>query len=144
MRRKVVAVTLVIVVSAVVWVYTSTTHIIWDGGYDLTVRVSGDPGPPRSVSCETFGHRQDAEEAAARRMPPGSRMWSTVADPFDGQPITVKVAVSGRDSMSGRELRRSQFRYLVVVAVLPDGQRVSKLVDIPDGRVSREVSVTVP
>jgi hypothetical protein len=144
MRRVVLAVALLVVVGAAAWVYTSTTHIIWDGGYDLTVRVLSDAGPPRSVSCETFGRREYAEHAAAHRLPPESQMWSAVADPFDGQPITVKVAVSGRESMSGRELRRSQFRYLVVVAVLPDGRRVAKVVEIPDGRMSRELSVTLP
>jgi hypothetical protein len=33
---------------------------------------------------------------------------------------------------------------MVVIAVLADGHRISKVVDIPDGRASREVTVELP
>ena len=94
--------------------------------------------------CAPFGYR-DAAEYVLEHMPPHETPWRSVtADPFAGQPLTVKVPVSGRTSMSGRTLRRYQFQYLVVFAVLPDGRRVRKLVEIPDGRVSREVAVSLP
>jgi hypothetical protein len=126
------------------WFYTSKEYVIWDGGFDLTVHVSSNPVRPRSVTCQAFGHREYADFAVEHLLPPSSRLWSATADPFDGKPIRVDVPVSGRDSMSGRELARFQFRYLVVIAVLPDGRRVGKLVNIPDSRVSREVTVTFP
>lgn len=144
MRRIAVAGVLLLVAGAAAWVYTSTTHILWDGGFDLTVRVSSDPGPPRSVTCEAFGRRDAAEYALDHLLPPETGLWSASADPFIGEPLNVFVPVSGRESMSGRELKRSQFRHLVVIAVLPDGRRVGKLTDIPDGRVSRELSVALP
>jgi hypothetical protein len=117
---------------------------LWDGRFDLTVRVSSDPGPPQSVACEAFPSRQYAEYALEHLHPPETQSWKVTADPFAGEPLVVSVPVSGRDSLLGWELSRFQFRHLVVVAVLPDGRRVGKLVDIPDGRVSREVSVSFP
>lgn len=144
MRRAVIVVVAVLAVSVLAWEFIPIQVLIWDGSFDLTVRVDSRTGQPRSVSCETFGSRDYAEEALSNLEPPDRRAWSTIADPFDGEPLTVCVAVSGRESPFGRELRRSQFRYLVVVAVLPDWSRAGKLVDIPDGRVSREVSVSFP
>jgi hypothetical protein len=133
-----------LLVPGTVWLYTSTTYIIWDGEFDLTVHVSSDPGPPRSVTCEAFGFREGGEYVRENLLPPETRLWSTTEDPFVGEPLTVHVPQSGQDSMSGRELQRFQFRYLVVVAELPDGRRVGKLVDIPDCRVAREVSIALP
>jgi hypothetical protein len=75
---------------------------------------------------------------------PETRLWSAVADPFEGQPLTVNVPVSGRESPWGRQLRRVQFQYLVVIGQWKDGRRMGKLVDIPDGRASREISVSLP
>jgi hypothetical protein len=145
MCRKLVFIALLLVPGTAVWAYTSTTYIIWDGEFDLTVHVSSDyPGPPRSVTCQALGFREDAEHVLEHLLPPETRLWSTTADPFAGEPLTVHVPQSGRDSTSGRELRRFQFRYLVVIAELPDGRRVGKLVDIPDCRMSREVSVALP
>jgi hypothetical protein len=143
MRRKLVAVLVLLVFGVALWAYSSATHIVWDGGFDLSVHVSSNPGPPLSVTCQPFG-RLEYAEYMLKHLSPETRLWSVSADPFVGEPLIVHVPVSGRDSMSGRQLSRSQFEYLVVVAVLPDGRRVGKLVDIPDGRVSREVSVTLP
>jgi hypothetical protein len=144
MRRTLVTIAAVLAAGFLAWEFVPLEKKIWDGGFHLTVHVESEAGQPLSVSCETFGRREHAEEALAVLLPPETRMWSTVADPFDGQPLTVLVPVSGRESPLGRELRRSQFRYLVVIAVLPDGRRVGKLVDIPDSRVSQEVSVSFP
>jgi len=144
MRRALIAVVAVLALGVLAWEFIPVQVMIWDGSFDLTVRVESSAGQPQVVSCEAFGRREYAEEAVAHLLPPESRMWSTTADPFDGQPLIVRVAVSGRESPFGRELRRSQFRYLAVIAVLPDGRRVGKVVDIPDERVSREVSVALP
>ena len=104
MWRKLLVVALLLSAGAVLWVYTSTTYIIWDGGFNLTVRVLSNPGPPRSVSCQVFGHKQEAEYVL-EHMPleawPGSE--SATADPFSGEPLTLIVPVSGRESMSGRQ-----------------------------------------
>jgi hypothetical protein len=105
---------------------------IWDGRFELTVRVSSEPGPPQSVTCEAFPSRKHAEYVLEHLLPPDAPPWSATADPFSGEPLIVSVPISGKESLLGWELSRFQFRHLVVVAELPDGRRVGKLVDIPD------------
>jgi hypothetical protein len=144
MWRALVATVTVLAAGVLAWEFVPLAVTIWDGGFDLTVRIESPAGRPRSVTCESFGRREYADEAVALLRPPQSRSWSAVADPFDGRPLTVPVAVSGRDSPLGRKLRRFQFRFLAVIAVLPDGSQVGKVVEIPDGRASREVLVILP
>jgi hypothetical protein len=141
MRRTLLLIAALLVASLLLWVYTSTTCILWHANFELTVHVSSDPGPPRSVSCQAMGRRDDAVTVLQHLAPPETKLWSATAEPFDGKPLVVNVPVGGRESMSGRELKRYQFRYLVVIAVLADGRRVGKLVEIPDSRESREISV---
>src|SRR5262249_37816467 len=144
MRKILIVLGLFGLSGAISWVYTSARYVIWDGGFDLTVNVSSTAGLPRSVSCQAFGHKEEAEQALDYLLSPETRLWSVVVDPFEGKPITLFVPTSGTASMSGRELSRVQFRYLVVIATLPDGRRVGKLAEIPDSRQSREVSVALP
>jgi hypothetical protein len=144
MRRTLLRVVAVLTFSVLAWEFLPVQMLVWDGQFNLIVRVESPESRLQSVTCEAFGQREQADVAVAYLLPPESKSWSTVADPFDGQPITVRVAVSGRLSLIGREIRRMQFRYLAVIAVLPNGHRMGKVVDIPDGRVCREVSVTFP
>jgi len=144
MRRAVLTIAVVVVAGALAWEFVPLQVTIWDGGFDLTVNVSSTAGPLRSVSCQAFGRREEADEVLKYLLPPETRLWSAVADPFAGEPLTVFVPLSGRESPSGRELRRFQFRHLVVIGELRDGRRTGKRVEIPDGRVSREVSVLLP
>ena len=142
MSRKKVAVALLLVVGVGVWV--GCPDYLWVGGYDLTVRVSSDHGPLRSVICAPCGRRESAEDLLEHVLRPGAGPWVTEDEPHDGRPLAVSVHVSGRDSMCGLQRSRFQDRFLVVIAVLPDGRTGGKVVDIPDGRASREVSVTLP
>jgi hypothetical protein len=144
MRRALLMIVLLIVVGVLAWEFIPLAVTVWDGSFDLTVRVSSTAGPLDAVSCQACGRREDADYVLEHLLPPETRRWSAVADPFDGQPLTVVVPVSGRDSPSGRELRRSQFRYLVVIGQWQDGRRMGKLVEIPDGRVFREIDVSLP
>jgi hypothetical protein len=125
------------------WEFVPIQVTVWDGGFDLAVTVTSSAGPLRAVSCEAFGRRDYADEALEFLMSPMSP-WSARAKPFGGEPLTVNVSTSGRASPSGRELSRFQFRHLVVIGEFHDGRRVGKLVQIPDGEVSRKLSVTLP
>jgi hypothetical protein len=125
------------------WIYTSATWIIWDGDFQLTVRVSSTAGPLESVTCQAFSDRSKAE-LYERYPSEKTDLWSTISLPFDGEPLQVTVRVSGRESMSGRELSRYQCKCLTVVGMLQDGQSLRKFVEIPDGRISREVTVSLP
>jgi hypothetical protein len=142
MRRTFLILALLVVACVLAWEFIPIQVMIWDGEFDLTVHVSSSDGPLHSVSCQAFSRREDAEYVVKHLLPPEG-LWFTVADPFDGQPLTVGVPLSGRVSPWGRELGRFQFKYLVVIGQLKDGRRIGKLVEIPDSRESREVSVAL-
>jgi hypothetical protein len=144
MRRALLTIVLLLLAGALAWEFIPLETIIWDGGFNLTVRVSSSAGPLHSVRCQACGRREDAEYVLEYLIPPDFRPWDTVADPFDGQPLTVYVRSSGRASPLGRTLQRSQFQYLVVIGQLEDGRQIGKLVEIPDGRVVRQVDVSLP
>lgn len=144
MRRTPLILLAVVVAGVLAWEFVPIQVMIWDGAFELKVHVVCHTDPPRAVSCEAFGHREYAEKIVARLLPTESQARSAIADPFGGQTLTVSVPVSGRRSPFGRELRWSQFQALVVIATYPDGHRVGKVVDIPDSRVSREVTVELP
>ena len=144
MRRAFLIVALLVIVGALAWEFIPIQVTIWDGGFDLTVQVSSTAGPLRAVSCQAYSRREEAEHILEHLLPPETRLWSAVADPFDGKPLAVAVPLSGRVSPCGRELLRVQFQYLVVIGQLKDGRRIGKLVEIPDSRVCREVSVLLP
>ena len=137
-------VTIIVLVSVFLWEFIPVQVVVWDGGFDLTVTVSSNAGPLRSVSCQAFGHRDSAEFAIEQLLPTEADHWSTHVEPFSGEPLTVFVPLSGRKSMCGRELSRMQFRHLAVIGQLHDGRRVGKVVVIPDSRESNTVSVSLP
>jgi hypothetical protein len=142
----------------------SLSEMRWSGGYDLTVHLDTPAGPPSVVLCAATGGRRDQVEevvAILRTFPASTRLTPAldiggrpaVADPFVGGPLKVPVRMGGR-SMVGespvfgrhisRDLSSSQEGFLVVGADWPDGRREWKVVEIPDGRVSREVRVSLP
>ena len=135
---------LVMLVSAFLWEFIPVQVIVWDGGFDLTVTVSSNAGPLRSVSCQAFGHRDSADFAVEHLLTMQADPWSTTVEPFTGAPVTVFVPLSGHVSMCGRELSRMQFRYLAVIGQLHDGRRVGKVMVIPDSRVAQTLSVSFP
>jgi hypothetical protein len=131
------------------------TEVRWVGGYDLTVHLDAPAGQPTVVICSPIhGRRDDAEESVTvlRMFPASTRLTEirviegrkVVADPFVGGPLKVFVKTIGRQSALGRELSASQEGFLIVGAEWPDGRRVWKVVEIPDGRASREVRVSLP
>ncbi len=61
----------------------------------------------------------------------------------DGQPFTVSIPTSGHTSYFGRELAYGQYKLLVLRLSFADGSVEFIPVDIPDGRVSRHVAVTI-
>ncbi len=148
MRRAIVATVAVLAAGVLAWEFIPITKLIHDGGYNLTVHVESQAGQPKSVSCQTFGTREDADDAVTWEVtylqPPQWPRYRSVADPFNARPLAVEVPVCWGESPFGRTTGRGQFRFLVVIATLAGGRRVSKVVDIPDGRVSREVTVELP
>jgi hypothetical protein len=62
----------------------------------------------------------------------------------EGRPFTVWVPCGGLTPVFGSELSYSQFRLLVLRITYQDGTAEFVAVEIPDGRVSRRVSVSIP
>jgi hypothetical protein len=60
---------------------------------------------------------------------------------LDGERFEAHVTFTDRESGMGWRYSSFQYRYLVVVAVLADGRRVGKVVELPDARESREITV---
>ncbi len=140
-----IAIAVVLMIAAVFLLpLNCAPYTLWDGGFDLTVNVSASAGSLRSVTCQVCGHRNEAEFILEHLLPETYSSRTYTVDPFIGQPLTVYVPLSGRDSAFGRELQRFQFRYLVVIGQFEDGSKRGKLAEIPDCRVSRELSVMLP
>jgi hypothetical protein len=154
MQRKLL-IPVMLLAGVVLAVEFLTYASVWHDEYKLTVHIDTPADPPSAVGCCTCG-RGEAERVAdlGRNWSRRSRLpdffpdlfddRGAVANPFVGGPLKVPVAVTGRDSPFGREVARYQDRFLVVGAEWPDGRRVWKVVEIPDGRVSREVCVSLP
>lgn len=62
----------------------------------------------------------------------------------EGRPFTISVWCSGRVSNLGRELSYSQERHLVIRVEFDDLERENFMVNVPDGRSVRSVSVSIP
>lgn len=71
--------------------------------------------------------------------------WSgPIEDPFTGKSLKVLIRLSDRESFFGRPISTTKQRFIVVLAKWPDGRRVCKVVEIPEGRVSKEMTVSLP
>jgi hypothetical protein len=133
-----------VVAGVLAWEFIPIQIRINDGWYDLTVRVSSTDEGLESVICQTFGRYEVAKETLENLLPPEAGSYTSVANPFVGAPLKVRAFSSYRESLFGRVLQQSQSEYLLVIGQFKDGQRVGKLVRIPDVGVSREISVELP
>lgn len=119
--------------------------LIGDGCYGLSVTVkSTSSASIQAVSCEAFGYKDEAQEALELLSPPASRRRSASAEPFNGQPLSVSVPFSYRESAMGRTWGETQFRHLLVIVQYQDGKRQGKLVEIPRRRDCQSLTVEVP
>jgi hypothetical protein len=116
---------------------------VWDGRFDLTVHVSSSEFVPQAVSCEPEFKRVMAD-FDVEHFDMAEVTWSTTADPFTGDALTVPIPVSGRELIFGFESSRTHCQWLAIIAVAPDGKRIGKVVEIPDGRKCREIYVKLP
>jgi hypothetical protein len=101
---------------------------------------------PVAVACYATAHRAQAD-SICDKSPPVAKFDqagnSAVAQPYNGQALKVNIYTSGRTFLFWN-VERTQERFLVVISEWADGRRVCMVVDIPDGRVSREIRVPLP
>ena len=143
-RKALAAIFATSTVIALAWEFVPLAETRWVGSFVLTVRVECRPGRPQSISGEAFADRDEALLALQAGLHRTIEIPAAGVVPFDGGPLTVRVRATGRDSPLGRELSRVQFRYVVVIAVLPGGRRVGTVAEIPDGRACREMTIDLP
>lgn len=144
MKPAFLIVALLAIGAILTWEFLPMQRTVWDGGFDLTVNVSSTAGPLRSVMCKSCRQREETEFILEHSEHQEARSCAVFVDPFDGKPLTAHVPLSGVDSPCGRDLRRFQDHYLVVIGQLQDGRQMKKVVEIPDCRESREVSLLLP
>lgn len=134
--------------ASLIRLFAFTPSLVWDGSFDLLVSVSSNSGKIKSLTCEVFPTIQQAERVAELlaegAVGEGYPNWTVKTPRFTGEPVEVRVPVSGTEAMCGRALSRTQFQCLLVTAELADARRIKKLVQIPDGRVARELTVELP
>lgn len=156
MWRKLLLISgLVLVAGLLAAEFTLPRPGVWDGHPEVTISIDTSSTPPSAVGCcVVLGGREMAGGMADdyRNLPRTTRIADLLfdrspglfAEPFVGAPLRPRVWVSGRLSLFGREIRRSQQQFVLVGAEWPDARRVWKVVEIPDGRVSKVVRVALP
>ena len=115
---------------------------VWDGSFPLEVLLSG-PSDQKvvEVAVEPLSRLEYADflriDPTRLGLQPKTIPWT------EGQAFEVRVPCSGRSSSFGRELSYFQFKLLVVRITYQDGVVDFFPVEIPDGRLSRQVSVSI-
>lgn len=130
---------LLAVVAGLLLLYDRATTLLGSGGVNLLVRIHSE-FPVREASTEVFWQREQAASATKVCSPDALRDVVPTSG-LRGEPFEVWVPIDTRISGLGLTNTRVQTRYLVLVAVLADGRRVGKVVELPDARESREVTV---
>jgi hypothetical protein len=147
---KQVVIIVVVLVAVAGLTSLSSTIEIWDGSYHLTIEVTAAAERPKWVWCHQTSDREHAERNLAvmlhaERKNFESWLDSDTADPFNGQALTLNVWISGRDSPIFGSSEETQYRqFMVIIAEMQNGTRVGKIVEIPDHKVSKRVSVSIP
>ncbi len=137
-NRRVILLILVVGVGLLL-LYDRTTTLLASGGINLLVRIRSEV-PVREASTEVFWQRERAESATEVRSPDALRGVVSVSG-LRGEPFEVWVPIDTRISGLGLTNKQVQTNYLVLVAVLADGRRVAKVVELPEANESREVTV---
>jgi hypothetical protein len=119
-----------------------------DGRYKLRVYVSSPHNQPSAVLVIANLYDLHPAERIAKRAPSAFERKDEVdtafCDPFDGQPIEIYIRFSHYVNITWWLSEYRQARYIVVIACWPDGQQISKAVEISDGRESRVVHLSFP
>src|SRR5262245_30112663 len=140
MRCIKIGAVVVAIVAAAVFLY-DCFGIAWVGAFPLTVTLQ--PAGPGNIARDWAGavYRREYAEEELRYVGRNSAL-KPVAD--FRQPFKVEVVCSGSTSGLGRERSYSYYHVLALRVEYADGHWESKVVDIPDGRTSREITVSIP
>jgi hypothetical protein len=143
---------LVVAVGLLVLGFDSVQHVAGNGYYDLTVELKSTGPEIVRVSGQAFMNKERADGALAelkndaspwlRELVVEPDMYA-IADPYVGKPLRLRLSTSlGGSPLRGYTVRQPE--YLLIIADLPDRQRVFKVVSIPNSEESRVLEVTIP
>lgn len=129
--------------------YELKTH-----GYFLIVQIESKEQPIILACFENFRKEQAAGwveniNRTSVQVVKNDLRWrsstdSAVVHPFDGKPIKLENTCYDDRSLFGRTVNWSQNYYMTVYAEWGDGRKVCKIVEIPDARISKEMSIQLP
>jgi hypothetical protein len=117
-----------------------------DGIWLLEVTVRSAAGRPiKAVSGQAFGDPNEANYVLQNRIPPG-KLYSATQQPFRGEKLAVPVPTSWniRRSLLWEYHSFHQYNKLVVLVRYEAGKEEGCLIDIPDLRLTREITIDVP
>ena len=116
----------------------------WIGGFTLSVSItSAGNRPITKVTCSVFLNSEAARGASDQEgLPSYYPSDTTTADPIRGGVLAVDVKSFGSDGLMANSYY--QFRALLVTVEYKDGTQFTKVVDVPDGRYTTSISVSVP
>jgi hypothetical protein len=112
------------------------------GVYELAVRVDCPDHLPQALAYGPFFSRESAAACVANTGPSFSG-WEWVVSPYDRRPLTVAIPYTTYTSPLGRRIGRSQASFLAVVALLEDDRLIGRVIEIPDGRASKAITVSL-
>jgi hypothetical protein len=118
-----------------------------DGIWPLQVTLRSAAGASiKAASGEAFGDRNDASYVLQNRIPPESLLYAAIQNPFRGEKLTVPVPTSYSIHRSLLCDYRSFYQYnkLVVLVRYEAGNEEGRLIEIPDLRLTGEITVNVP
>jgi hypothetical protein len=140
-------------VGAFLYLESKPRYLGSGGRYDLTIHIES-ANEPITVECFATKTQDKADNICNLGDPIRLKDYSPFKDdgtvaiskPYDGQPLKVRIwSVHDTSMFLGRTVWYSQKeKFLVVYAEWADGKNSSKVIEIPDGRYSREVRVQLP
>jgi hypothetical protein len=126
---------------------TPALTTIDDGSLRLSVTVVSASGSViASISCEAFSSEKTAQYSLENLLPPETRLFSAIQNPFRNEPLEVEVPTSykSHSALFWSYSRYSQMWHLLVIAEYKDGRWEGRLVGIPDLRQVRSLHVEIP
>lgn len=143
MRKWLLAVLVVMLAAGAWWFWDFVPATGWVGGFTLKLQLVSD-SPIRSVRYKLFSSKREADLVLCTMQPCDLAGTKEISGPSAAAPIEVRIITSGTYASSGRDIARCQDEGLLLMVTFDDGNAVNRVVEIPDGRVTRELLVTLP
>jgi hypothetical protein len=113
---------------------------LWIGSFDLTVHLRSSNGVKIKSVLFHVGRQRPGQDRVEQYV------WDDLrkADEVDESVVVIPVKCTGRDDVWGRQQSYGQEDLALLQVEFEGGSIVRKLVEIPDGRGAREITVIVP